>query len=101
MKAALALALMAAAACASTSADSRASSSPKAAAWSCGDSLVPAVAYRGTDVYAGPDGTTSTIATLRQDTQVCAASSTAGFGFRRVTFPDGKTGFVPETNLSL
>jgi len=92
MKAALALALIAAAACASTSADSRASSS---------DSLVPAVASRGTEVYAGPDGTSSMIATLKQDTPVCAASSTAGFGYRRVTFSNGQTGFVTESSLSL
>jgi hypothetical protein len=101
MKAVLALALMAVAACASTSADSRASTSPKMAGQSCADSLVPAVAYRGADVYAGPDSTTSTIATLKQDTPVCAASSTAGFGYRRVTFANGRTGFVAEDRLSL
>jgi len=101
MKAALALALIAAAACASTSADSRASSSPKMAGQSCADSLVPAVASRGTEVYAGPDGTSSMIATLKQDTPVCAASSTAGFGYRRVTFSNGQTGFVAENSLGL
>src|SRR5207253_4017621 len=101
MKAALALALIAAAACASTSADSRASSSPKMAGQSCADSLIPAVASRGSEVYAGPDGTTTTIATLKEDTPVCAASSAAGFGYRRVTFADGKTGYVTEERLSL
>jgi hypothetical protein len=101
MKAALALALVAAAACASTSADSRASSSPKMAGQNCADPLVPAVAYRGTDVYVAPDGTSSTITILKEDTPVCAASSAAGFGYRRVTFANGRTGFVAEDRLSL
>ena len=101
MKAALALALMAAAACASTSVDSRASSSPKMAGQSCADSLVPAVAYRGADVYAGPDSSSSMIAILKQDTPVCAASSAVGLGYRQVTFADGRTGFVAEDRLSL
>ena len=48
-----------------------------------------------------PDGTSSMIATLKQDTPVCAASSTAGFGYRRVTFSNGQTGFVTESSLSL
>jgi len=101
MKAALALALIAAAACAGTSADSRASSSPRMAGQSCADPLVPAVAPRGTDVLAGPDGNSSTIATLKQDTPVCVSASTAGFGYRRVTFSNGQTGFVAENSLSL
>jgi hypothetical protein len=101
MKAALALALVAAAACASTSADSRTSSSPKMAGQNCADSLLPAVAYRGADVYAGPDSSSSMITILKQDTPVCAASSTVGLGYRQVTFANGRTGFVAEDRLSL
>jgi hypothetical protein len=101
MKAAFALALMAAAACAGTSADSRASSSAKMAGQKCADSLIPAVAYRGTDVYEGPDPSTRMMLVLKQDTPVCAASLPHAFGYRRVTFSDGKTGFVTEDSLSL
>ena len=101
MKVALALCLVSAVACAGVSADSRTSSSAKAAGRTCADSLIPAVAFRGSEVYAGPDGTTTTIATLKEDTPVCAASSAAGFGYRRVTFGDGKTGYVTEERLSL
>jgi len=101
MKAALVLCLVSVVACASMSADAGRSSSAKAAGQSCADSLIPAVASRGSEVYAGPDGTTTTIATLKEDTPVCAASSAAGFGYRRVTFADGKTGYVTEERLSL
>ncbi|OLD34487.1 MAG: hypothetical protein AUI19_03240 [Myxococcales bacterium 13_1_40CM_2_68_15] len=86
MKAALALALMAAASCAGTSADSR---------------LIPAVAYRGTDVYEGPGPSTRMVAVLKEDTPVCAAFSPHAYGYRQVTFADGKTGFVTEDSLSL
>ena len=47
------------------------------------------------------DGTSSMITTLKQDTPVCAAPSTAGFGYRRVTFSNGQTGFVAENSLGL
>jgi hypothetical protein len=101
MKAALVLALMAAASCAGTSADSRASSSPNPAGQRCADSLIPAVAYRGTDVYEGPGPSTRMVAVLKEDTPVCAAFSPHAYGYRQVRFTDGKTGFVTEDSLSL
>jgi hypothetical protein len=99
MKALLALSLLASVACASTPPETR--SSQNGAVQSCVDSLVPAVALRGSSIYAGPDGTTGMIATLKQDTPVCVEASSAGFGFRRVKFSSGGTGFVAEDNLSL
>ena len=63
-------------------------------------SLVPAVAYRGSDIYAGPDSSPGPMIRLKADTPVCASASMAGYGFRRVQLADGKTGYVSESNLS-
>lgn len=62
--------------------------------------MVPAVAYSGASVYGGPDSTSGAIATLKEDTPVCASSSTSGFGFRRVKLANGRSGFVEESSLS-
>lgn len=67
---------------------------------SCG-SMIPATAYRGSPVYAGPDSTLSPMATLKEDTPVCASSESVGFGFRKVKLANGNTGFVPESSLSI
>src|SRR3989442_13874927 len=101
MKAALVLALMAAASCAGTSADSRASSSPNPAVQRCADSLIPAVAYRGTDVYEGPGPSTPMVAVLKEDTPVCAAFSPHAYGYRQVTVTAGNTGFLTQDNPRL
>jgi len=62
--------------------------------------MIPAVAYRGTDLFEGPDSSYAPFTTLKEDTPVCASSGTAGFGFRRVKLANGKTGYVTENSLS-
>ena len=67
---------------------------------SCATPMVPAIAYRGTDMFEGPDSSNGRVATFKEDTPVCASLSKAGFGFRRVQLANGKTGYVPEDSLS-
>lgn len=62
--------------------------------------MVPAIAYRGTDLYEAPDSSNAASTKLKEDTPVCASSSSAGFGFRRVKLANGKSGYVQESNLS-
>ena len=101
MKAVL-LTLALASACAGTSSSMSSSPSGTVAAngQSCSSPLISAVAYRGTDVYAAPDSSPGPMVRLKADTPVCASSSMAGYGFRRVTLGDGRSGYVSETNLS-
>lgn len=65
------------------------------------DSCSPATADRGTTVYSGPDGNSNPVATLSERTQVCAASTSAGFGFRHVKLSNGKEGYVAESDLNI
>lgn len=85
-------------ACAGVSSSTAGNSS--ASARSCG-SLVSLVAYRGAEVYAAPDSTSARIATLNEDTPVCASADARGFGFRMVQLANGRSGYVSETSLSL
>jgi len=101
MRFSCALCLAATLGCASGSSPLR-STSPtvsKPDAQSCSP-MVPAIAYRGTDVYAGPDSTGTPIATLKQDTPVCASPDATGFGYRRVKLANGQTGFAADNSLS-
>jgi hypothetical protein len=101
MRSVLALSLAATFACASGSSSVR-STSPavsKPDARSCAP-MVPAIAYRGTDVYARPDSSGTPITTLKQDTPVCVSQEATGFGYRRVRLADGQTGFAPDNSLS-
>jgi len=102
MKSHCALLLAVTSACAtgsSSSAGNAQASASKPDAQSCSP-MIPAVAYRGTDLYEGPDSSYAAFTTLKEDTPVCASSDTTGFGFRRVKLANGKTGYVPENNLS-
>jgi hypothetical protein len=100
MKLALGLTLALATACASTTASSTAAApAQKLDAQACSP-LVPAVAIQGADVYATPDTSLAPIATLSARSQVCAASTSQGFGLSRVKLADGRMGFTDETNLS-
>ena len=96
------LSLALAAACAGPSSSTTATPSGATATngQSCASPMVPAVAYRGSDIYAGPDSSRGPMIRLTSDTPVCASSSMAGYGFRRVQLADGKTGYVSESNLS-
>ena len=67
---------------------------------SCGD-FVPAVAYGRSGVYAGPDGNQKPLKYVGEDTNVCVSPTVEGFGFRRVRFADGSTGFVQDEYLRL
>jgi len=63
--------------------------------------MVPATVYRGTDVLEGPDQTYAHTLKLREDTPVCASTSSSGFGYRRIRLANGQTGYVPEASLSI
>lgn len=67
---------------------------------SCGQ-MVPAVVYRGSEIYQGPDSSVSPITTLKEDTPVCASPESQGFGFRKIKLANGSTGFVTESSLSI
>jgi hypothetical protein len=96
---ALLLAVTCACATGSSSSGNAQASASKPDAQSCSP-MIPAVAYRGTDLYEGPDSSFAPFATLKDDTPVCASANTAGFGFRRVKLANGKTGYVAENSLS-
>jgi len=63
--------------------------------------LLPAVVTAGSDVHAGPDTSTSVIATLKTALPGCASSSTEGFGFRHVLLEGGVSGYVEEPRVSV
>ena len=60
-----------------------------------------ALLNRGAWVYSGPDSTSTPVEEVKSDQRVCASGDVAGFGFRRVNLPDGRTGFVEESNLQM
>ncbi len=99
MRIVLALPLLLTFACAGMSSSTAGNSA--AASRSCGQSLVPAIAFKGTSVYEAPDNATLQIASLSQDTPVCVSANTAGYNFRRVQLADGKTGYVEQSQLSM
>src|SRR3954466_11757089 len=90
-------------ACATGSASSGGASNATntAKAQSCSSPMVPATVYRGTDVLEGPDQPYAHTLKLREDTPVCASTSSAGFGYRRIRLANGQTGYVPEASLSI
>ena len=98
MRILLALPLAFSFACAGVSSSTAGTGS--ASSQSCG-SLVSAVVYRGTDVYSTPDSSSPPIATLKEDTPVCASQDTRGFGFRRIQLANGNSGYVSESSLSI
>jgi hypothetical protein len=103
MKIVAALTLALASACAGSSTASRDSSgatSTRLSSQSCTAPLVSSVAHKGSEIYSGPDGNSTLVGTLKSDTPVCAQSYPEGFGFRRVQFTDGRTGFVTEQSIS-
>jgi len=98
MKIILALPLALSFACAGVSSSTAGNSS--ASSQACG-SLVSAVAYKGTEVYAAPDSSSPPVAVLKEDTPVCASPDTRGFGFRRIQLANGNAGYVAESGLSI
>jgi len=104
MKFIAAIAVCSALACASTSSTSSptASSSEPRASGQCASGMVPAVVERDTDVYASPDSTSAVMGSVGNSAKVCAeAQAASGYGFRRIQMPNGRIGFVDESNLSL
>jgi|1185.fasta_scaffold537752_2 hypothetical protein len=99
MKLFVALPLALAFACAGPSSSGNRSSTA-ANAQSCGQ-MVPAVMYRGSDLFAGPDSSNPPVTTVKEDTPVCASPESQGFGFRKVKLANGSTGFVTEASLSI
>jgi hypothetical protein len=98
MKAFRAVPLAFAFACAGMSSSTTSGSS--ASSQSCGQ-MLPAIAYRGTAVFSAPDSSNGPVATLNEDTRVCASPDSQGFGFRKVKLANGNTGFVSESSLSI
>ena len=103
MKFIAAIAVCSALACASTSSTSSpmASSSEPRASGQCASGMVPAVVERDTDVYASPDSTSAVMGSVGNSAKVCADAQASGYGFRRVQMPNGRVGFVEESNVSL
>ena len=96
--------LVSALACASTSSSSSPGGSTGAQrsdAQSCPSGQVTALIERDTDVYASPDSTSRVVGTLNTRARVCADASASGYGFRRVKMPNGRDGFVEESNVSV
>ena len=62
--------------------------------------LAAAMADRGTTLYSSPDSTSAPVTTLAIDTRLCASSSAAGFGFRRVRLSDGRDAYAPADHVS-
>ena len=95
--------LVSAFACASTSSSSPGSSmsAQRSDGQSCPSGQVSAVVERDTDVYASPDSTSRVVGTLNTRARVCADASASGYGFRRVKLPNGRDGFVDESNVSV
>ena len=77
----------------------RARATPGVSVAEC-DPLLPALARAGAQVHSGPDPVTRLVATLAEETGLCAGSETKGFGFRRIRLPDATTGFVAESSLA-
>jgi hypothetical protein len=100
MRALLALPLAFAFACASTSASSTPDPATAANGQSCGSDL-PAVLYRNSQIFAGPDSSHTVLATVNQDTPVCASRDSQAFGFRKVKLANGSTGYVADSSLSI
>src|SRR5690242_6699766 len=105
MKTFLALLAAAASACA-TGSSSNTHNTAARAAGSAGDTrpcaapMVSAVLARGTDVYDTADPSNAVKTRITEDTPVCASSTTAGFGYRRVQLANGKFAYVSPDDLS-
>jgi guanyl-specific ribonuclease Sa len=100
MKALLALPFAFAFACASPSSSSNPGSATAANGQSCGADL-PAIVYRNSQIFAGPDSSHTVLATVNQDTPVCASRDSQAFGFRKVKLSNGSTGYVADSSLSI
>ena len=100
MKALLALPLALALGCAGASSSSNTKSATAANGQSCG-SDVPAILYRNAQIFAGPSTSHSLVATVNQDTPVCASSEALAYGFRKVKLANGSSGYVIDSSLSL
>ncbi len=102
MKLIAAICVMLASACASTSSSSglAGSGGDRAGDTNSCAPLAAAMVYRGTTLYSNPDSTSAAVTNLDTDTRLCASSSTAGFGFRRVRLPDGRDAYAPADHVS-
>ena len=90
MKFIAAIAVCSALACASTSSTSSppmaSSSGETRASGQCASGMVPAVVERDTDVYAGPDSTSTVVGSVGNSAKVCADGQASGYGF--LTLPE-------------
>lgn len=88
-------------ACASTNSASESNTkSSMETQQSCASPWVPAVSATHADVYARPDSTSDVVGTVSTSMGVCALTTTAGYGFRRVKLPNGKEGYIAEDALT-
>lgn len=60
-----------------------------------------AIVNQGSTIYIAPDSTSPAVTQINKDARMCVASDPSGFGFRQVRLPDGRTGYVSESNLIL
>ena len=97
MKALLALPLLLAFACAGPS---TATTPSTASGQSCG-SMIPAVIYRNGQILAGPDSGHTVLATVKENTPVCASPDPQAFGFRKVKLVDGSIGYVADSSIAI
>jgi len=70
-----------------------------AGTWNCGGAMDRAVAESGSELYEAPDGNARSMGQLKDAQAVCVDKEVQGFGFRRVTLADGRSGFVRESSL--
>jgi len=95
-----AVAVISALACASTSSASS-GGGQMASAQGCADPQVAAVVAPGSDLYARPDGTSKVLATVDNNTRVCADANPSGFNFRRIKLADGSVGYVYDNHVNV
>ena len=69
------------------------------ASWSCG-AMERAIAEDGAELQEAPDGNSKSLAQFHGEQPVCADPEVQGFGFRKVTLTDGRSGFVRASALS-
>lgn len=61
--------------------------------------MIPATAREHAIVYAAPDNTSESVATLGARTPVCVSRRSRGFGLLAVRLPDGQRGYMNEDSL--
>jgi hypothetical protein len=62
--------------------------------------LGAAALLTGTEIHAGPDARTATVATVDHLTPACVGRQRQGAGFRRVRLTDGTDGFAEDSGIA-